>query len=157
MPMRELKQREEVLQVLLKRIDSEIETFSMQLGKFKAKQNELSNVVMDARLEPVPITFQPNEKIDINVIRELEDHILELNKVKNLLGMKLKRILQEEDLLEHLQSKFGKNVSFKRTEKGLIELQVKDKDADEAFDLLQDSKKRLDQLRGQIHELGDAE
>lgn len=154
MPRRELKEREEVLQALLKKIDADIDLFTRRMEKLQKKHDDLSNVVDDSGLEPVPISFIPMQgKMD--VLNELEVHILELNKLKNLVGMKLKRLLQEEELLEHLQSEYGSNVQFKRSTKGGIELQVVDKDADSAYGELLESKKRLESLRGQIHEIGD--
>ncbi len=154
MPGRELKEREEVLQTLLKKIDADIDLFTRRMEKLQKKHDDLSDVVDDSGLEPVPISFIPAQgKMD--VLNELEVHILELNKLKNLVGMKLKRLLQEEELLDHLQSEYGKNVQFKRSTKGGIELQVLDKDADSAYGELLESKKRLESLRGQIHEIGD--
>ncbi len=154
MPGRELKEREEVLQTLLKKIDADIDLFTRRMEKLQKKHDDLSDVVDDSGLEPVPISFIPSQgKMD--VLNELEVHILELNKLKNLVGMKLKRLLQEEELLDHLQSEYGKNVQFKRSIKGGIELQVLDKDADSAYGELLESKKRLESLRGQIHEIGD--
>lgn len=154
MPARELKEREEVLQSLLKKIDADIDLFTRRMEKLQKKHDDLSDVVDDSGLEPVPISFIPAQgKVD--VLNELEVHILELNKLKNLVGMKLKRLLQEEELLDHLQSEYGKNVQFKRSTKGGVELQVMDRDADSAYSELLDSKKRLESLRSQIHEIGD--
>ncbi len=156
MPSRELKEREQVLQALLKKIDTDIDSFTRRIEKLQSRRDELSGVVDDAGLEPVPISFVPSQgKAD--VLNELEVHVLELNKLKNLIGMKLKRLLQEEDLLEHLRSEYGKNVSFKRNTKGGIELQVLDREADSAYGELVESKKRLESLRSQIHEIGDEE
>lgn len=155
MPSKELKEREEVLQALLKKIDADIDVFTKRLEKLHEKHDELSGVVLDAGLEPVPISFQAGKNTD--VISELESHVLELNKLKNLLSMKLRRILQEEDLLEHLQNEYGKNVTFKRNAKGGVELNVQDKDAEDAYVQLQQSKKKLDELREQIHEMGDSD
>lgn len=155
MPSPELKQREEALQALLKRLDADIDLFTNRLEKLRKKHDELTSVVLDAGLEPVPISFSSGK--DADVLKGLEDHILELNKMKNLIQMKLKRIIQEEDLLDHLQSEFGKNVSFKRNAKGGIELQVKDLDAETAYDELEQGKRKLEQLRNQIHEYGDDE
>lgn len=157
MPARELKEREEVLQTLLKKIDADVDTFTRRIEKLQKKHDELSEVVDDAGLEPVPISFTtPYAKVS-DVLNELESHVLELNKLKNLIGMKLKRLLQEEELLDHLQNEYGKNVSFRRNNKGGIELQVQDKDVDAAYNELLDSKKRLESLRGEIHEIGDEE
>ncbi|MEK6970463.1 MAG: hypothetical protein AABW68_02080, partial [archaeon] len=131
-------------------------SFTRRIEKLQSRRDELSGVVDDAGLEPVPISFVPSQgKAD--VLNELEVHVLELNKLKNLIGMKLKRLLQEEDLLEHLRSEYGKNVSFKRNTKGGIELQVLDREADSAYGELVESKKRLESLRSQIHEIGDEE
>jgi division protein CdvB (Snf7/Vps24/ESCRT-III family) len=154
MPSKELKEREEVLQALLKKIDADIDVFTKRLEALHAKHEELNGVVLDAGLEPVPISFQAGKNAD--VIGELESHVLELNKLKNLLSMKLRRILQEEDLLEHLQTEYGRNVTFKRNARGGVELQVQDADAEDAYVQLQISKKKLDELREQIHELGDS-
>jgi prefoldin subunit 5 len=156
MPTKELKEREEVLQTLLKKIDSDIDFFTKRMEKLQKKHDKLTDVVEDAGLEPVPISFSVMGK-NTDVVKELEDHVLELNKLKNLVSMKLKRILQEEELLDHLQNEYGKNVSFKRNTKGGLELQLKDMDAELAYDELQQNRKKLDSLRGQIHELGDLE
>ncbi|MDP2666202.1 MAG: hypothetical protein Q8P05_01720 [Candidatus Diapherotrites archaeon] len=148
-----LKQREEVLKSLLKKIDQDIDSFTRVAEKLHAKHEKLLDTVMDAGLEPIPVKFSAAKTED--ALQEVESHILELNKLKNLISMKLKRILQEEDLLDHLQNHFGKEVSFKRTKKGAIELEVKDPEADAAMAMMQVSKKRVDDLRNQIHELGD--
>ncbi|MEK6902959.1 MAG: hypothetical protein AABX02_05235 [archaeon] len=155
MPSPELKQREESLQAFLKRLDVDLDLFTHRLESLRKKHDELTGVVLDAGLEPVPISFAGGKNAD--VLKELENHILELNKMKNLIQMKLKRIIQEEDLLEHLQSEFGKNVSFKRNVKGGIELQIKDLDAETAYDELEQGKRKLEQLRSQIHQFGDDE
>ncbi len=155
MPARELKEREEVLQAFLKKIDADIGVFTRRMEKLQSKHDELSGLVDEAGLEPVPISFNSQYSKSGDVLSDLESHILELNKLKNLVGMKLKRLLQEEELLDHLQSEYGKNVLFRRTSKGGIELVIQDKDADATYGELQESKKRLESLRSQIHEIGD--
>jgi predicted CopG family antitoxin len=155
MPAQDLKVQEEALQALLKKIDADVDKFSRVVEKLQGKHQELSDVVMDAGLSPVPIHFSVGKSED--VLKEVEAHILELNKLKNLIEMRLKRIFQEEELLDHLQNQYGKNVSFTRNEKGLIELQVDDSDAKTAYVQLQDSKKKLDVLREQIHDLAGDE
>ncbi len=155
MPQAELKVQEEALQSLLKKIDGDVDKFSRLVEKLHGKHEDLNDVVIDAGLSPVPIHFVAGKSED--VLKEVESHILELNKLKNLIEMRLKRIFQEEDLLEHLQENYGKNVSFKRNLKGLVELQVDDADAKNTYVQLQESKKKLDILREQIHDLaGDA-
>ncbi len=155
MPSEELKVQEEALQTLLKKIDSDVDKFSRLQEKLRSKHEELSDIVLDAGLSPVPIHFSAGKSED--VLREVESHILELNKLKNLIEMRLKRIFQEEDLLEHLHEHYGKNVSFTRNQKGLIELQVDDADAKNTFAQLQESKKKLDVMRQQIHDLAGDE
>ncbi|MFH0970821.1 MAG: hypothetical protein V1776_05175 [Candidatus Diapherotrites archaeon] len=155
-PSTSLKGREEVLQSLLKKIDSDIALFDRRAEKLRKKHDELTDAVMDAGLEPVPISFAASgenaKKTD--VLQELENHIMELNKLKNLISMKLKRVLQEEELLDHLRTTYGKGVAFNRNTKGGIELQVKDLDADVALSEVMDSKKKIEALRIQIQELG---
>lgn len=155
MPEKSLKDREEVLHALLKKIDQDIDAFTRFAEKLHSKHEKLLDTVMDAGLEPIPVKFSTGKTDD--ALQEVEQHILELNKLKNLVSMKLKRILQEEDLHQQLQKSFGKDVEFKRTAKGTIEIEVKDPEADAAMSLMSMSRKRLDDLRNQIHELGDVD
>lgn len=151
MPVEELKKREQVLQALLKKIDDDVSFFSDASEKLRKKRQELLNVVVKAGLEPIPVSFGSGKERD--VLRNVENHILELNKVKNLVSMKLKRVLQEEDLVDHLNEKFGKEVKLSFNSKGLIELEVQSKDSSQLSLLLEKSSKKLDALREQVHEL----
>lgn len=155
MPPQDLKVQEEALQTLLKKIDSDVDKFTRLLERLHNKHEELSDIVTEAGLSPVPIHFTAGKSED--VLHEVESHILELNKLKNLIEMRLKRIFQEEELLDHLHEHYGNNVSFTRNQKGLIELQVDDADAKNTFAQLQESKKKLDVLREQIHDLAGDE
>ncbi|MEK6821066.1 MAG: hypothetical protein AABY11_01545 [archaeon] len=156
MPPRDLKAKEEILRALLRKIDSDVDLFSKRLDTLHGKHDALTDAVIDAGLQPVPIRFLAQGK-NTDILLEIENHILELNKLKNLIGMKLQRLMQEEELLAHLHGTYGDSVSFSRNTKGGIELSVKDLDADVAFAEVVESKKKLDALRSQIQEIGSLE
>ncbi len=153
MPGRQLKEREEVLQVFLKKVDADIDKFTQIQEKLEKQHENISDVILDAGLEPIPIRFSAGKGQD--ALQEVRNYVLELNKIKNLISMKLKRILQEEDLEEHLRDNVGKNVTFAYDEKGKMQVEVSDVFAQNAYETLQENRKKLDALRQQIHELGE--
>ena len=106
MPGRQLKEREEVLQVFLKKVDADIDKFTQIQEKLEKQHENISDVILDAGLEPIPIRFSAGKGQD--ALQEVRNYVLELNKIKNLISMKLKRILQEEDLEEHLRDNVEK-------------------------------------------------
>ena len=57
MPDKSLKEREEVLHALLKKIDQDIDAFTRIAEKLHSKQEQLLDTVMDAALEPIPVKF----------------------------------------------------------------------------------------------------
>lgn len=152
-----LKEREERLRFLLTKVDSEIDKFESLLGSAENLQSELDAEIRGTGLQSLPINFTPHTEGQRDLQDELKQHILSLNKLKNLINKKLKKVIREEELLEGLQKKYGDKVSLKGAGKGELELIYKDEETEKMFSRLKNSKKMISQLKESVNSLADKE
>lgn len=148
-----MKQQEEELKLLMRKIDSEIASFERLNVEVGAKREKVEKAVSAAGLQPVPIEIMPHSNESHNLGQEIKQHILELNKIKNFINSRLNVVIKEEELLVKLQQKYGKDIGIKKTGAGEFELTLSDKDTAAAFTELQKSKKMLSNVRQTVQSL----
>ncbi len=138
-----LVQEEEKLRVLIRKIDSEISRFEKLKNEIGSKRAKLENDVKKVGLQPVLIKILSSAKSDENIETEINKHILDLNKSKNFINTKLNVVIKEEELIEGLRKKYGKDIDVKTIAKGDFELILSDKGTALASKELAKSRKML--------------
>ncbi len=152
MPAAELKEQEERLRFLLTRVDSEMAKFERLQKQVDAKQASLSSAISREGLEGVTVNVTPHGEGSANLAEELRNHLLDLNKTKNLIAGKLNLVVKEEELIASLKGKYGENVALVKLPSGEFEIDFKDPDTEQAFNQVQSGKKLLQQLRESLAE-----
>lgn len=151
--MGELKDQEERLRFLVSKVDSEIKKFQGLLDTAETLGGELDEAVRKEGLQSVPIAISPHSEESEGLAEELKQHIMDLNKLKNLINAKLNLVIKEEELIEGLQRKYGNKVSLKRISGGDFEINYADDKTDNAFNQLKNSKKLIAQLKDSVDKI----
>ena len=151
--MPELKEQEDRLRFLLSKVDAEISKFESLVKSIDLKQGQLTAQIRDAGMQSVPIRIMPHSDATQNLYDEPNQHLLELNKLKNFLSSKLNLVLKEEELFSKLNKKYGNNVEIDRNPAGEFEIRYKDEDTSAAYTQLSTSKKLIEQLRGSVKDI----
>jgi len=137
----DLKQKEEALKLLLRKVDAELAEFEKLTGRVEVKRTNLEKSAHAVGMQPVPVDIGPNSGNGGNLEDELKRHVLELNKLKNFINVKLNRVIREEELLEKLKAEYGKSVGIMQLPGGEFELTFSDAATKEAFKKLQNGRK----------------
>ncbi|MFH1586272.1 MAG: hypothetical protein ABID38_00270 [Candidatus Diapherotrites archaeon] len=149
----DLKEQEERLKFLISRIDSEIEKFKKILAEVEGKRDELDNAITKKGLQSVPINIAPHSMDKRGLYEELQQHILDLNKLKNLINSRLDVVIKEEELILGLKEKYGKSVNLEKNEGGEFEVSFKDAGTENAYSQIKNSRRLIEQLKESIKEL----
>jgi hypothetical protein len=152
-----LKQQEEELKLLIKKVDSEIAKFERLRAEIGAKKEMLEKSVIDAGLQPIPVNISPHPTESTDLEYDIRQHLLNLNKIKNFINGKLNVVIKEEELLAELEKAYGKKVGIRRLSGGEFELIFSDSKTQGAFNELQKSKKILSAVKQSIQKLTNEE
>ena len=151
----DLKQQEEELRLLIRKIDSELANFKRLKDKVGVKRAKLEKSVSKAGLQPVPVEITPHSGEDANLEQGINKHLLDLNKLKNFINGRLKVVIREEELLAKLQSEYGEEVGIKKLSGGEFELTFADGETQAAFEDLQKSKKLISIVKKSVQTLSE--
>lgn len=145
------REEEERLRFLITKIDAEILRFNDMKEKLESRLDSFNKELKSEGMQPVPVYFQPASG-QRDLLDDLTEHILELNKMKNLVAQKLKLVIREEELFEKLQQKHGSSVDLKHLPTGEFEIVVSDSETQQVFSQVQASKKNMAALRKSIQD-----
>lgn len=148
-----LREEEDRLRFLVSRIDSEIEKFTKMLKELEEKQLVVQNEIEGHGLQPIPVKIKPHSEETENLLVDMQNHIANLNKMKNFVSQKLNIVIKEEELVESLRDKFGEAVSIKKLPSGEFEIEYSDQDTLMLHSQIQAGKKIVEQLRKSLEEL----
>ncbi|MEM0360784.1 MAG: hypothetical protein QXK06_05630 [Candidatus Diapherotrites archaeon] len=151
--MTDLAERERQLREHLSLIDKQIARFEYLKSVLQAKMDAIREEITKHSFSPTPISLKPDPSFEGDVYTEIQKHLLELNKMKNYLSIKLKEVIQEEELLASLQGKFGKNITFEKPQHGEFEIVFSDEKIKEALDELNKGKSAIKMVRESLAEL----
>jgi len=151
--MAELKDEEERLRVLLKKIDAEILRFNELLEKAKAKREEVEDTITGAGLHKIPVNVKPSSEALPDLVSELNQHLLNLNKIKNFISGKLEAVVKEEELIEQLKSNFGEKIKIKKQGSADFEVDFSDEETKRMYEKLLKSKKEMESVKALVHEM----
>ena len=149
---KDFKEEEERLRFLISKVDSEILRFSEIKQKMEERQEDFNRSLRIEGMQPVPVIFQPSSSSK-DLLDELTEHILELNKLKNLVAQKLNLVIKEEELFQKIRQKHGSDVELRKLPAGDFEIVVNDAQTQQAFSQMQASRKNLAGLKKTIQEL----
>lgn len=152
--MVDLKEQETELRLFLQRIEEQIEKFTKLKESFAEKRDHIRETMQQHDFSLVPVKISTEQCED--VLAEIEQHLIELNKLRNYLGIKLKQIIEEERLLDSLKKKFGDTLEIEEAEHG-FEIKYFDSDAKEAFEELQKSKEKIAHIKSTLKNIEERE
>ncbi len=142
-----LKDEEEELRMFIKKTDFEIRKFNEIKQRIDSKKTEVEQSLKNMNLEPVPIRIEPHPNAGRDLAREIDEHLLELNKLKNYINTKLKAVLREEKVLESLKKRFGESVDIKKAREGDFEVTYYDNDSEFAAGEIEQSRRSLKEMK----------
>ncbi len=148
--MVDLKEQETELRLFLQSVEEQIEKFNRLKEMFAEKRDSIREAMQQHNFSLVPVKISTEQCED--VLAEIEQHLLELNKLKNYLGVKLKQIIEEEQLLESLKKKFGDTLEIDEAEHG-FEIKYFDSEAKQAFEELQKSKEKISHIKSTLRKI----
>jgi len=151
--MDKLEEQEEELRMFIKRADSEIRKFTELKENIHGKKSDVEDSLHKLNLEPVPIRIEPSPNSQRNLEREIDEHLLELSKMKNYINTKLKSVLKEEQLLDSLKKRFGESVDIKHAKQGDFEVTYYDNDSEFAGGELDKSKHSLKEMKKTVDKI----
>jgi len=152
--MVDLKEQETELRLFLQSVEEQIEKFNRLKEMFAEKRDSIREAMQQHNFSLVPVKISTEQCED--VLAEIEQHLLELNKLKNYLGVKLKQIIEEEQLLESLKKKFGDTLEIDEAEHG-FEIKYFDSEAKNAFEELQKSKEKISHIKSTLRKIEERE
>jgi Ca2+-binding EF-hand superfamily protein len=121
--------------------------------KFAEKRDSIRAEMQahDFALVPVKISVEECE----DVLAEIERHLIELNKLKNYLSVKLKKIIEEEKMLEALKRKFGNAIEIEQADQG-FEIRYLDEEAKQAFEELKKSREKTINIKNLLRKMEES-
>lgn len=151
--MSNLKEQEEKLRLYLQSVENEINKFEKLKETFAQKRESIRAEMQAHDFSLAPVKIQCSETEDL--LAEIDSHLTELYKLKNYLSVKIKRVVEEEELLESLTKKFGETIGIDQKDQG-FEIIVSDKAASEAFNELKNSRNKTANLKNTIRAMGES-
>ena len=148
-----LEEQEEELRLFLQSIESRISKLENMKEKFAEKRDNIREELQAHDFAIVPVKISVAECEDI--LEEIERHLIELNKLKNYLSVKLKNVIEEEKMLEALKQKFGNNVEIEQADQG-FEIIYKDEEAKQAFEELKKSREKTAEIKSVLRRLEES-
>ncbi len=152
--MPDLKEQEEELRLFLQSVEQQIEKFQKLKERFAERRDKIREAIQnhDFALVPVKISTEACE----DILAEIEQHLMELNKLRNYLGVKLKQVVEEERLLESLKKQFGENLAIEQLEHG-FEIRYFDSEAKQALEELQKSKEKVMHIKNSLKRMEESQ
>lgn len=151
--MADLKEREKQLRLYLKNVESQIKQFESTKKMLQELEDEIRGEITKHSISPTPINLKPSDSYDGDVYGDIQHHLLELNKLRNYISMKLKEVVQEEELLESLQSRFGEKIDFEKPKRGEFEIVYSDQRVKDAFDKLKAGQEKVKLIKDSLSEM----
>lgn len=155
--MGDLKEQEQQLRLYMKTIEEQINRFESLKKSLQEREDEIREEITKHSFSPTPISLKPSPEYDGDVYAEIQQHLLELNKLKNYISMKLKEVIQEEELLESLKSKFGKSIDFEKPKRGEFEIVYTDEQVKDAFEQLNAGKEKVKLIKDSLNEMNESQ
>lgn len=145
------KEDEEKFRLLIRKIDLEILKFQKLKSTLLDKQQNVSTAVRGTGFEAIPVRMVPHSDSASDLLSEIDNHMMSLNKLKNFINMKLDSLMEEEELLDELKKKFGNNVEIKKLDRGEFEINFTDSDTKKAYEEIKKSAKLVEEIKNTIH------
>ena len=153
--MSELKEQESKMRLYLSTVEAQIHKFEALKKTLQIREDEIREAIATHSFSPAPISLKPNNTYDGDVYADIQQHLLELNKLKNYISIKLKEIIREEELLSILKSKFGESIDFEKQSRGDFEIVYSDKHVIDAFEHLSNGKEKIKMIKDSLSEMND--
>lgn len=155
--MADLKDQEKQLRQFMRTVEEQVARFEYLKNVLQVKMDSIREEITRHSFSPTPISLRPSETYEGDVYTEVQKHLLELNKMKNYLSIKLKEVIQEEELLESLKGKFGDSINFEKPKRGEFEIVFSDENIKEAFTELNQGKERIKLIKDSLNDLKEKE
>jgi len=149
-----LKEQEDELRLFLQSVEGRIAKLEQMKEKFAEKRDSIREEMQAHDFAMVPVKISVAECDDI--LEEIEKHLIELNKLKNYLSVKLKKVIEEEKMLEALKQKFGNSVEIEQADQG-FEVVYRDEEAKQALEELKKSREKTMEIKNVLRKLEEHE
>ncbi len=145
-----LKSQEEELRLFLQSVEEQIEKLQQLKEKLLEKRDEIKEELQKHELAVVPVRLASSEAEDL--LASVEDHLMELNKLRAYLNSKLKKVIEEEKALELLKGKFPGSIEVKQHDHS-FEIVYKSNDTENAFEFLKKSKEKISGIKDALRKM----
>ena len=150
-----LKEQEQQLRLYMKTVDEQIQGFELVRKSLQERMDEIREEITKHSFSPTPISLKPKADFEGDVYADVQRHLLELNKLKNYISIKLKEVVKEEELLQSLKGKFGESIDFEKPKRGEFEIVYTDEKVENAFDRLKNGKEKVKLIKDSLNEMED--
>ncbi len=150
-----LKEKEKQLRLYLKTVEDQIRKFESIKSVLQEREDEIREEITTHSFSPTPISLKPDAKYKGDVYAEIQKHLLELNKLKNYISIKLKELIKEEELLGLLKNKFGEGINFEKPSRGEFEIVYSDQQVRDAFESLKHGREQAAMIKDSLNEMSD--
>ena len=155
--MADLKEKEKQLRLYLQTIEEQIRKFESIKSILQEREDEIRAEITTHSFSPTPISLKPQEHYKGDVYAEVQKHLLELNKLKNYISIKLKELIREEELLTLLKGKFGEGIDFEKPSRGEFEIVYCDQQVKDAFESLKQGREQAAMIKDYLSEMNEKE
>jgi len=153
----DLKEQEKQLRLYLGTVDGQIKQFESLKKILQEREDEIREEITKHSFSPTPISLKPHEEYDGDIYAEVQHHLLELNKLKNYISIKLKEIIHQEELLGSLRAKFGESIDFEKPKRGDFEIVYSDSQVKEASEKLSNGREKVKLIKDSLNEMNSSE
>ena len=155
--MTRLEEQEKQLRLYLRTVEGQIKRFESTKKTLQEREDEIREEITKRSFSPTPISLKPKQDYGGDVYAEVQQHLLELNKLRNYISIKLKEVVHEEELLQSLRGKFGDSIDFEKQKRGEFEIVYSDQSVRDAFDSLSNSREKVKLIKDSLNEMDDKE
>ncbi len=155
--MADLRKQEEQLRLYMKTVEEQAAKFESARKVLQEREDEIREEIVSRSFSPTPISLKPHSEYPGDVYLEVQNHLLDLNKLKNYISIKLKEVIKEEELLQSLKAKFGESIDFEKPKRGEFEIVFTDQQVKEVFENLKTGKEKIKLIKDSLNDLQDEE
>jgi len=148
-----LGKQEKKLRLYMKTVEGQIAKFESARRVLQESEDEIREEIVNKSFSPTPISLKPHDDYPGDVYQEVQNHLLDLNKLKNYISIKLKEVIKEEELLQSLKAKFGENIDFEKPKRGEFEIVYSDQNVKDAFDNLKNGREKIRLIKESLNEM----
>ena len=148
--MEELELKKERLLFLKSRIVGEIEKFKNLLNTLKKEKEKIYSEVGHNEEFPIEVKVMPSEKNTLE--NDIIQHIEDLERIKNQIDSKIRKLNLEIELRKKLSKKYGNTIKIKKSSFGGFEIELANDTTNYIYSQVKAGKKILEEMKKILEE-----